>query len=156
MAISPHPAGGDQLKAEMEALMAAGYGHVTSLLEPDETEDLGLAKEEEICAEVGVRYHHLRTRDGSIPGFDRYATFIAQLAEELHDGRGLLIHCRHGIGRSGLVAIGLLLQAQLPYVEAVERVAKARGALLPSTSSQGRLLRAYARLLYEGDLNEGH
>jgi len=145
LALSPHPAGGDALLPELQQLTTAGFGHVASLLEPDEAAQLHLADEAEACARVGLCFHHLPVRDGSIPGFARYVAFMDSLAEALSDGQGLLVHCRHGIGRSSLVAIGLLLHAGVPYAEAVERVSQARGAVLPSTLPQGRLLLAYAR-----------
>lgn len=145
VALSPHPLGGDDLQTELARIRSDGYGHIASLLEPDEAAELGPAHEASFCTMAGIRFHHLPVRDASIPGFDRYVAFIDQLAIALNDGNGLLVHCRHGIGRSSLVAIGLLLHAGVPYAEAVERVSQARGAVLPSTPPQGRLLMAYAR-----------
>jgi len=150
VALSPHPLGGNDLQAELTRVVADGYGHVASLLEPDEAADLLLSDEAAACARMGLRFHHLPVRDGSIPGFARYVAFMESLAEALADGRGLLVHCRHGIGRSGMVAIGLLLHGGMPYGEAVENVAQARGAMLPSTPPQGRLLLAYARHVSQG------
>ena len=150
IALSPHPAGGDALQHELQQLISLGYGHVASLLEPDEAAQLHLADEAAACARAGLRFHHLPVRDGSIPGFACYVAFMESLAEALADGRGLLVHCRHGIGRSGMVAIGLLLRGGVPYAEAVEQVSKARGAVLPSTPPQGRLLLSYARHVTQG------
>jgi len=144
LALSPHPAGGDALLPELQQLTSLGYGHVASLLEPDEAAQLLLADEAQTCALKGLRFHHLPVRDGSIPGFERYVAFLESLAEALSDGRGLLVHCRHGIGRSSLVAIGLLLRSGMSYAEAVRMVADARGAVLPATPAQGKLLGAYA------------
>lgn len=145
MALSPHPLGGNDLQAELTRIVADGYGHVASLLEPDEAAQLLLADEAAACAQLGLRFHHLPVRDGSIPGFGRYVAFMESLAEALADGRGLLVHCRHGIGRSGMLAIGLLLRGGMPFQEAVRTVANARGAVLPATPAQQRLLLAYAQ-----------
>jgi len=46
------------------------------------------------------------------------------------------MHCRQGIGRSGLIAAGLLIAKGVGSAEAVERISKARHAPVPETSDQ--------------------
>jgi protein-tyrosine phosphatase len=136
--------GGSDLRGELDHIAADGFGHVVSLLEQDEAAELGLADEASLCEALGIRFHHLPVRDGSIPGFAVYVAFMAALTEALKDKRGLVVHCRHGIGRTSLVVIGLLLRQGWPYADAAELASEVRDAVLPATAPQRRLLMAYA------------
>jgi len=144
LALTPCLNGGTELHAELEVIRADGFGHVVALLEPDEAAALGLADEAGACQAIGIRFHHLVVRDGSIPSFAAYVAFMNALEEALNDQRGLLVHCRHGIGRTSLVVIGLLLRKGWSYTDAAELASEARGAILPATAPQRRLLMAYA------------
>jgi protein-tyrosine phosphatase len=56
--------------------------------------------------------------------------------DELQRGKSVLVHCRQGIGRSGLVAASLLvLDGEEPRA-AIESVSKARGVRVPETADQ--------------------
>lgn len=147
LALSPCPLGGADLRGELERITADGFGHVLSLLEPDEAAELGLADEAAMCQSIGIRFHHLPVRDGSIPGFAVYVAFMDALADALQDQRGLVVHCRHGIGRTSLVVIGLLLRKGWTYTDAADLASEVRGAMLPATAPQRRLLIAYAAQL---------
>lgn len=147
LCLSPCPTGRTDLHAELARIAADGVGHIVSLLEPEEATSLGLTDEAQACAELGIHFHHLSVRDGSIPGYARYVKFMDDLATALADGRGLLVHCRHGIGRSSLIVIGLLLRNGMNYPEAAALASDARGAILPATPPQRRLLMAYAQQL---------
>jgi len=58
------------------------------------------------------------------------------LYETIGRGVNTVVHCRAGIGRTGMVAVGVLLHAGLEPEAALEHVAKARGIAVPDTSEQ--------------------
>jgi protein-tyrosine phosphatase len=75
----------------------------------------------------------------------------AQLAEELERvshtlsiGKNFLVHCRQGIGRSGLVAACLLVKKGMSPRAAVEAVSAARGLPVPETTEQRDWIDHYA------------
>ena len=46
------------------------------------------------------------------------------------------MHCRQGIGRSGLIAAGVLMTSRLTPDQAIQVVSSARGLVIPETSEQ--------------------
>jgi protein-tyrosine phosphatase len=51
------------------------------------------------------------------------------------------VHCRQGIGRSGLIAIGALMSSGFATEEAIRAVSLARGLPIPETPAQHEWLR---------------
>ncbi len=148
LAISARPRGGDWLEEEMKAWRGAGLGTVVSLLTPDETEDLGLQQEGNVCQENGIEFLSLPIVDRSIPALDSNTVDLFERIEaRLAQGRKVDIHCRQGVGRSGLVAASLLVARGTPPAVAVEQVGKARRAAVPETLEQRAWIDTFAATL---------
>lgn len=85
-----------------------------------------------------------RQRMYSVPNFGApsdkqgFFEFTGDLARELLSGKKLLIHCGGGIGRTGMLAVALLMSLGVEAEEAKETVASAHSA--PETAAQERLL----------------
>jgi len=62
----------------------------------------------------------------------------------LVDGHNIVIHCRGGIGRSGLLAASLLICAGFDSEEAIRRASVARGFSVPETAQQIQWVRDFA------------
>jgi len=58
------------------------------------------------------------------------------IAATLEEGNKVAVHCRQGIGRSGLIAAGVLLTSGMGVEKAIEIVSAARGETVPETSTQ--------------------
>jgi len=69
------------------------------------------------------------------------------LTAELAGGRNLVLNCRQGIGRTGLVAASLLLTERFDADAAVRQISTARGIPVPETPEQRRWLDRYATQL---------
>ena len=69
---------------------------------------------------------------------------MQQVGQELESGMTVAVHCRQGVGRSGLTAIGLLLNSRMNVDDAIESVSKARGITAPETAEQLSWIRALA------------
>ena len=70
------------------------------------------------------------------------------LEQDLVRGQSVLIHCRQGIGRSGLVAGCLLIRSGVGFDEALRILSTVRGVPVPETEEQIRWLRRYSQTIY--------
>jgi protein-tyrosine phosphatase len=148
MAISPRPRGGEWLDDEMKGWRRASIDLVVSLLEPGEAEDLGLDEERKYCEANGMEFHSLPIVDRSVPGSGAEAErLLAELEEALNRGKNVAIHYRQGIGRAGLIASTLLVDAGANPSEAIERVSAARHAQVPETAEQRAWIESFAAAL---------
>jgi protein-tyrosine phosphatase len=145
LAVAPRPRGGDWLADEMAGWRAAGYAAVVSLLTPEEAAEFELGGEADAAKAAGVEFIGFPVPDRGTPGSrDRFRELVNTVAGELTAGRGVVVHCRQGIGRAGLVAAGVLVAAGLDPDAAVERVTAARGRPVPETPAQRRWLDEFA------------
>jgi hypothetical protein len=83
-------------------------------------------------AACGLRFLHLPTPDMSgvdQPMLDLGVDFAAQAAQE---GRRLLIHCEHGIGRSAVLALCVLVDRGFEPLAALRLAKDARALVSPS------------------------
>ena len=120
------------------ALHGAGLATLLiDLLTPDEEEHLGLQREREACAVNGLEYVSFPIVDRSIPNSDQDAVrLIETIDSRLRAGKNALVHCRQGLGRSGVIACGVLIKNGVPAEEAVTRWTGVRGAQVPETPRQ--------------------
>ena len=61
---------------------------------------------------------------------------IADIAASLEEGKNVAVHCRQGIGRSGLIAVGVLAHSGISCERAIQVVSSARGLAVPETAEQ--------------------
>lgn len=137
LAISARPRGGDWLEDEIVGWRAAGIGTVVSLLTSPEVIELGLEREAGLCQSSSLEFFSFPILDRGIPTtFAEAVQLIQRVEATLRAGRNVAVHCRQGIGRSGIIAAGLLVDAGLSVDEALLRVGKARGLTVPETTEQ--------------------
>lgn len=75
------------------------------------------------------------------------------LLKQVDMGNNTLVHCHAGIGRSGLMAAGILLHCDLSPQQAFAHVSKVRGIRVPETRHQEDwLISNYAAIA--GDLEK--
>lgn len=111
--------------------------HLASLLEAHEREALGLT---EIQREASVSSIHLYI----FPMVDRQAPascrplvdLAAKLAEKLHAGESVAVHCKAGIGRSGMLVAIILGRLGFDLPRALHTIRANRGLQAPNTPSQ--------------------
>ena len=137
LAIATRPRGGDWLKDELEGLRRAGVDVVVSLLEINEADQLDLVNERQAAEANGIRFISFPIPDRGIPASVPPAiSLMADLAGALEKGQNIAVHCRQGIGRSGLIAAGVLTIAGASPADAVQAVSSARGLSIPETPDQ--------------------
>jgi protein-tyrosine phosphatase len=75
--------------------------------------------------------------DRGVPASTQDAlALLRTIRAELEAGRNVAVHCRQGIGRSGLIAAGVLVISGVPAGKALEVVSSARGQVVPETPAQ--------------------
>jgi predicted protein tyrosine phosphatase len=131
LGILPRPRGGDWLTDEIAAWREAGVEMVVSLLEPDEAAQLVLEDEATAAAAGGIAFRAFHIPDRGVPASkESVAALASEIRDALEAGRSVAVHCRQGIGRSGLVAGGA-----------------ARGLEVPETKEQRQWLEEFATWL---------
>jgi protein-tyrosine phosphatase len=137
LAISARPRGGDWLEDEISGWRKAGVDAVVSLLTPEENKDLQLDKESKLAQTLGLRFVSLPIEDRGVPtSWDEASSTIATAGEMLRQGRNVAIHCRQGIGRSGIIAAALLVKEGSTPGDAATQISGARGLSVPETQEQ--------------------
>lgn len=110
---------------------------VVSALTDAEAEELGLAREPDCCLEREMDFFSFPIADRSVPdSVEEFRSLIDDLFDELVEGRAVVVHCRAGIGRSSLIAAGVLMRLGLSAAEALRNVENARGMSVPDTAEQ--------------------
>jgi hypothetical protein len=137
LAIVPRPRGGDWLEDELRGLKNGGFDTVLSLLTPEEAKDLGISDEPDATAKSGMQFFNFPIPDLGVPD-EAPATraLLRSMLDKLQNGKHIAIHCRQGIGRSGLIAASLLVMAGIDPLVALRKVSAARGFEVPETAQQ--------------------
>jgi ADP-ribosyl-[dinitrogen reductase] hydrolase len=117
------------LAADLDLIAAWNAAAVVTLVESHELESLQISA---IGSEVRRRHmewHHLPIEDVSVPDSTFEATWdrdSSRLRSLLEGGCNVLIHCKGGLGRAGMVAARLLVELGTAPAKAIELVRAAR------------------------------
>ncbi len=145
LALAARPRGGDWLEDELAAWREAGVNAVVSLLMPDEERDLGLSEEKEEALAKGLEFVSLPIEDRGVPdGEDGVRATVGRVNSLLSEGKNVAVHCRQGIGRTGLLASCLLISQGFSPGDAEAALSAARGVPVPETEEQRRWINGYA------------
>ena len=145
LALAARPRGGEWLRDELENWRRAGVHTVFSLLTPEEEQDLDLLHEDRETRAHDMTFRSFPIPDRQVPDSEtKLAKVLAKVDKELASGRNVVLHCRQGIGRSGLVAACFLVTKGLDAGAAIKRLSAARGAPVPETAEQRRWIDHYA------------
>lgn len=143
LAIMAHPASAGNVASIICEIAALDFHQVVSLLEPAEAEALGLAQEAELVTAQSMKFISYAVPDMGLPvRSDDFARLAQNLFSQIEAGTNTLIHCRGGIGRSGLLAAAVLLQGGRDIQAAFAQVSHMRGKRVPETAQQGAWLQA--------------
>jgi protein-tyrosine phosphatase len=145
LALAARPRGGDWLDDEMSAWKRSGIDTVLSLLTAGEEQDLDLKNESSTARAQGMNFSSLPIGDRQVPNSEsEVAAILDQLERDLSAGKNVVVHCRQGLGRTGLMAACLLVSKGLSPGAAVDAVSAARGTSVPETSEQRQWIDHYA------------
>lgn len=148
LAMAARPRGGEWLEDEIVNWQRQGVKTVLSLLTSQEEKELGLVNEAVEARAHGITYLTFPILDREVPDSESsLRRVLEQVDSELSSGKNVLVHCRQGVGRAGLVAACLLVTKGLHAETALNRLAAARGMPLPETAEQRQWIDHYAATL---------
>jgi ADP-ribosyl-[dinitrogen reductase] hydrolase len=133
------------LTLDLDTIAAWGARALVTLVEPHELRLLGVTGLPE-AARARFDWVHLPIPDGGVPDAaweTRWAEAGPALHRHLDAGERVVVHCRGGLGRAGLVAARLLVERGLPPDEAVRVVRAVRPGAI-ETAAQERYVAALA------------
>jgi protein-tyrosine phosphatase len=134
LALTARPRGEDWLEDEIKSWQRAGINTVLSLLEPAEEMELGLKDEGALVKRQGMKFKSLPIPDRQIPNSEsELGASLEEIDADLSSGKNVVVHCRQGVGRTGLVAACLLVTKGLSSRAAIASVTSARGTPIPET-----------------------
>ena len=129
------------LPHDIQTAQAAGVTTLISLLEPTEAATLGLAKEADACAALGITFLNHPICDMALPEPTAFRLFAEQIAARIRQGEHIALHCRASIGRSGMLTCAILAHFGYDAQTAIAHVSKMRGTPIPDTPEQAAFIR---------------
>jgi len=143
IAIMAYPGKEQDAVSEIASLAHDGIRQVVSLLESAEASALGVEGESHLVVAESMKFVSFPIPDMGLPAsVCAFAGLARDLYRQVAAGDNTLLHCRGGVGRSGLLAAAVLLHCGMDPLQACERVTRLRGLRVPETAEQGAWLRA--------------
>jgi len=130
------------LPIDLDAIANWNAAAVVTLLEVHEFAMLGV---EGLGAAVEARHmawYHLPIRDGSVPSMafeQAWETAGEELRAILRSGFNVLVHCKGGLGRAGMLAARLLTELGVPPHEAIREVRTVRPGAIETSAQENTL-----------------
>jgi len=137
LGIMPRPRGNDWLEDEIKWLKIREVDYLVSLLEYNEINELELQREAELCQTNNIQFINFPIKDVNVPNEKEYfIQLVDSLNEYLNNSKKIVIHCRMGIGRSSILASGILIKRGMNAKDVFEVISKHRQLEVPDTEEQ--------------------
>lgn len=97
-----------------------------------------------ICERLGIEWYHLPIRDFGVPGDDFETSWTyagVRLRDHVRKGRNVFVHCKGGLGRSGMIAARLLVELGLDPDEVIRSIRAERPGAIETTEQAGHVRR---------------
>jgi protein-tyrosine phosphatase len=146
LAIMPRPRSGEWLADDIAGWNRLGVQTVVSLLESHEVRALDIADEQSLCERANLRFVSFPIPDRGVPKHAvEFTNLVTSIEQRLRSGESVAVHCRAGIGRSGLLGACVLSTFGVDPDSAFGMLSRARGVTVPDTDAQIRWVHEYAR-----------
>jgi protein-tyrosine phosphatase len=117
---------------------------LVTLIEDFEFKLLSVPELAEKTKSIGIRWLHLPIVDVGVPDMvfeEKWETAGKELRLILRNGGRIVLHCRGGLGRTGLVAARLLVEFGMDQQEAIRRVRAARPGAIQTREQENYVRR---------------
>ena len=134
------------LGLDLDAISAWGATIVVTLVTAEEMMALRVSHLGEQVSARGMRWLHLPIPDVSTPAAEwerRWKEERGWIHSELDAGRRVLVHCKGGLGRAGLVAARILIERGEQPSAALAAVRAARPGAIETVAQEQYLLRLH-------------
>ena len=131
------------LATDLSVIAAWGATLVLTLLEPTELKELKVSALGEEIQRLGIEWRHLPIADYSVPDArfeEQWQTHGHEIRTLLRSGSSILVHCKGGLGRAGMIAARLLVELGMEPNDAIRTVRSVRRGAI-ETSAQLALVR---------------
>lgn len=137
------------LDIDLAAIRDWGAEVVATLVEQHELALLHVLSLPDAVARHGMKWVHLPIRDVSVPDRRFEETWLSvgpDLRKRVRSGGKILLHCRGGLGRSGMIAARMLVEFGMNAQNAIDAVRRARPGAI-ETREQEMHVRGCHRIL---------
>jgi protein-tyrosine phosphatase len=134
------------LDIDCERLVEWGASTVITLMEQHELNDLSVEPLPGALAARNIAWRHLPIEDTGVPDeafIRRWKSECAQRHAALSNGERMVLHCKGGLGRTGLVAAMICIERGMDATSAIARVRAVRKGAI-ETRGQERFVRGWA------------
>lgn len=117
------------LDIDLAAIQKWGAKLVLTLIEPSELIELNVSQLGKKVEALDMVWKHLPIADYSVPDASFEAQWLtcgAEIRQRLKDGQDILVHCKGGLGRAGMIAARLLAELGMEPEQAIRLVRKNR------------------------------
>lgn len=131
------------LGIDLDTIAAWGAKLVLTLVELSELKELKVSQLGHETHSRGIKWCHLPIADYSVPTKKFEEEWLTQgraIRDMLRNGDDVLVHCKGGLGRAGMMAARLLVELGMEPEDAIQAVRHARKGAI-ETSSQLALVR---------------
>ena len=114
-----------------------------TLMETKELERFGVPNIGEVMTHYKIHWYHFPIQDMCIPDKrieDIWSEISAGLRATLVSGSNVLVHCRGGLGRSGMIAARILVELGWKPEPAIQKVREVRPGAIETTDQESFVL----------------
>ncbi|PWK49872.1 dual specificity protein phosphatase family protein [Pleionea mediterranea] len=141
------------LDQDINRIEELGYRTVISLMEMHEFDRLGVGEFSVSIQSHAVEWIHLPIKDMCTPDFEfeqSFSKYLRQLLNFLAAGGSIVLHCRGGLGRTGMIAARLLVETGQSPQQAIEQVRKQRPNAIETFAQEEYILNQNWKLNLKG------
>lgn len=145
------------LGIDLDAIQDWGAAVLVTLIEDHEFDLLQVSGLEQATLRRHMEWLHLPIRDVSIPNeaFETKWQAVGEgLRARLRDGFAVVVHCRGGLGRAGMIAARLLVELGMHPEQAISEVRSVRPGAIETRAQENYILRQSAITEYQPKTNE--
>ena len=127
------------LESDLATIIDSGATSLISLIGFEERRLIGIPGLPRLVGERGLKWHEFAIPDRTAPDRNRQREFrdlMSVISDGLSDGHIIAIHCRAGLGRTGLVAASVLVSRGLSPDAAILAVRTVRPGAIETSGQE--------------------